>query len=36
MGNYVKPIIVEESFDVHDEEDLIRTEKWLRKEGIMY
>lgn len=36
MGNNIKPIVVEESFDVHDEEDLIKTEKWLLKEGINY
>ena len=30
MGNKVKPYIVDESFDVHDEFDLIRTENWLR------
>lgn len=36
MGNYVKPIIVKESFDVHDEDDIIRTEKWLIEEGISY
>ena len=36
MGNYVKPIIVKESFDVHDEEDIKRTEKWLIEEGINY
>lgn len=29
MGNNIKPIVVEESFDVHDEDDIIRTEKWL-------
>lgn len=29
MGNKVKPVVVEESFDVHDEDDIIRTEKWL-------
>ncbi len=34
MGNNCKPIIVKESFDVHDMEDIIRTEKWLRSEGI--
>ena len=34
MGDKIKPIVVEESFDVHDEEDLIKTEKWLRKENI--
>ncbi len=36
MGNNIKPIVVKESFDVHDEEDLIKTEKWLLKEGINY
>lgn len=36
MGNNIKPIIVKESFDVHDEEDLKRTEKWLIAEGIHY
>jgi N-acylneuraminate cytidylyltransferase len=36
MGNNIKPIIVQESFDVHDEEDLLRTEKWLKKENVKY
>lgn len=36
MGNNIKPIIVKESFDVHDEDDIIRTEKWLVEEGIKY
>ena len=36
MGNNVKPIVVKESFDVHDEEDLKRTEKWIISEGISY
>ena len=36
MGNNIKPIVVEESFDVHDEYDLVRTEKWLLKAGISY
>ena len=36
MGNNIKPIIVKESFDVHDEDDIIRTEKWLREEAISY
>lgn len=35
MGNNVKPIVVQESFDVHDEEDIIKTEKWLLKENIL-
>lgn len=34
MGPRVKPVVVEESFDVHDMEDIIRTEKWLTAEGI--
>lgn len=36
MGNRIKPIVVKESFDVHDEEDILRTEKWLIEEGIKY
>lgn len=36
MGNNIKPIIVKESFDVHDEDDILRTEKWLIQEGIKY
>lgn len=36
MGNNIKPIVVKESFDVHDEEDIIKTEKWLIKEQISY
>lgn len=36
MGNNIKPIVVKESFDVHDEEDIVRTEKWLISEGIKY
>lgn len=36
MGNNIKPIVVEESFDVHDEDDIIKSEKWLIKEGIQY
>jgi N-acylneuraminate cytidylyltransferase len=35
MGENVKPVVVEESFDIHDMDDVLRTEKWLRKEGIM-
>lgn len=34
MGNRIKPIVVDESFDVHDEEDIRRTEKWLLREKI--
>lgn len=36
MGNNIKPIVVKESFDVHDEDDIRRTEKWLLEEGISY
>lgn len=36
MGNNIKPIIVEDSFDIHTEEDVLKTEKWLEKEGIKY
>lgn len=36
MGPRVKPVVVPESFDVHDMEDIIRTEKWLKSEGIIY
>lgn len=34
MGARVKPVVVGESFDVHDMEDIIRTEKWLKAEGV--
>ena len=36
MGNNIKPIVVKESFDVHDEDDIRRTEKWLLEEGVKY
>ena len=29
MGDNIKPIVVQESFDVHDEEDIERTERWI-------
>lgn len=35
MGNNIKPIVVEESFDIHDMDDIIRTEKWLISEGLL-
>lgn len=35
MGNNIKPIVVEESFDIHDMDDIIRTEKWLMSEGLL-
>lgn len=31
MGEKIKPYIVDESFDVHDEDDLIKSEKWIIK-----
>lgn len=36
MGNYIRPIVVKESFDVHDEDDIKRSERWLTEEGISY
>lgn len=36
MGNNIKPIVVEGSFDVHDMEDIAKTEKWLKEQGIEY
>lgn len=36
MGNNIKPIVVEESFDVHDEDDIKKSERWLIEEGISY
>lgn len=36
MGSNIKSIVVKESFDVHDEDDIRRTEKWLQEEGIKY
>lgn len=36
MGNNIKPIIVKESFDVHTEEDILKTEKWLKLNNISY
>ena len=36
MGNNIKPIVVQESFDVHSEEDIAKTEKWLLRERIRY
>ena len=36
MGNKIKPIVVEESFDVHDMEDIKKTENWLKMNNIDY
>ena len=35
MGNNIKPIVVDECFDVHNEDDLRRSEKWLLAEGVV-
>jgi CMP-N-acetylneuraminic acid synthetase len=35
LGDKIKPIIVEESFDVHSRDDLIKTEKWLTSNKIV-
>lgn len=34
MGSNIKPIVVKESFDVHDEDDIRRTENGYRKRGL--
>lgn len=34
LGNNIKPIVVENSFDVHTMEDIKRTEKWLNENNI--
>lgn len=31
MGNRIAPYVVDEAFDVHDEDDLIRCEKWIER-----
>ena len=36
MGKDVKPIVVDESFDVHDMDGISRTEKWIKNEHIDY
>lgn len=36
MGNNIKPIVVEDCFDVHDMEDIRKSEDWLRANGIHY
>ena len=36
MGNNIKPIEVHDCFDVHDMDDIYKTEKWLREERISY
>lgn len=35
LGDNIKPIVVDESFDVHTVEDLRRTERWLEKNNIV-
>ena len=34
MGNNIKPLVVEGSFDVHDMDDIVKTEKWLADKNI--
>lgn len=36
MGNKIKPIVVEESFDVHTLEDLKKSEDWIVRNNIKY
>lgn len=36
MGNNIKPIVVKDCFDVHDMDDIRRSESWLRANGIHY
>ena len=36
MGKTIKPYIIEMSFDVHTEEDIVKTENWLLQEKINY
>jgi len=36
MGNNIKPIEVHDCFDVHDEDDILKSEKWLHAEGVNY
>ena len=36
MGNNIKPIIVEDCFDVHDMDDIVKTEKWILENKIAY
>ena len=35
MGNYIKPIVMEESFGAHTQDDIARAESWLKREGIV-
>ena len=35
MGKNVSPLIIEEGFDVHSEEDIIKCEAWLKKNNIL-
>ena len=36
MGNHIMPIVVEDCFDVHDMDDIKKSEEWLKKNQIMY
>ena len=35
LGEHVKPLVVDEAFDIHIEEDLMRCERWLKEHGIV-
>ena len=34
MGKQVSPLIIEEGFDVHTMEDIVKCEKWLERNNI--
>lgn len=36
MGNNIKPIVVEDCFDVHDIDDVVRTERWILDNNVSY
>lgn len=36
MGNNIRPIVTDGCFDVHDMEDIRKSEEWIRKNGIRY
>lgn len=36
MGNNIRPIVIDGSFDVHDMDDIAQTEKWLIENKIAY
>jgi len=36
LGDKILPLVIEDSFDVHTEEDITKTEKWLLKQNFSY